>query len=252
MGSPSGDVDDAYAIAALVRGAAPVAIAAVAGNTSAVLAHENNQRLCQLLGYRGPLLRAGHEAVDFLRTFRGRVTALGPLTNVARAMPVASEIIVVGGNATSRGRWPPLWPHEFNLTSDVPATSGVFHSDLPLTIFPLDVARQLYVTRADLDALAGPLGEFLRANTVRWWRHLRLVRMTGRFPIYDLAAALYALDGRGFVMEDTVARMRPNTHLEFGRGVRKVRVCRALDREALWRRAVQLLNGRFGASTLHT
>ncbi len=63
MGSPSGDVDDAFAIAALVRsGIAIAAIASVAGNTPEPRAFENNRRLAEVLGWRGPLLRGGAEA----------------------------------------------------------------------------------------------------------------------------------------------------------------------------------------------
>jgi len=55
MGSPSGDVDDGLALAALIRsGATIAAIAAVAGNTSAPLAYDNNRALCQLLDCDAP------------------------------------------------------------------------------------------------------------------------------------------------------------------------------------------------------
>lgn len=241
MGSAAGDVDDAYAIAALVlSGARIAAIAAVEGNTVEPLAHENNLRLAELLGYRGALLRAG-DARAALPEFPGRVVALGPLTSVAAARR-AAEIIVVGGNSSSSGRWPPLWPHEFNLTFDRDATLAVFHSDVPLTIFPLDVARELWVTWQDLDAIGGTIGDYLRRGSERWFSYLRWRRLTTRFAIYDLAAALYAVDESGFVLEETMALMWPNTFLEFGRGRRKVKVCRSLERERVWRRFLELLN----------
>jgi inosine-uridine nucleoside N-ribohydrolase len=239
LGSPTGDVDDAYAIAALVRsGVAIGAISSVAGNTSEPRAFENNRRLADLLGWHGPLLHGGSEARAALATFEGRVAALGPLTNVIAATH-ASEIVLVGANASSRGRWPPWWPHEFNLTKDVRATRELFRSDVPLTIFPLDVARQLWITRRDLDAINGPLGDYLRTGSARWFRHLLLVRRTRRFAIYDLAAALYLLDADGFTMEHTTAAMRPNTFIEFGAGSREVKVCRALDRVRLWQRFLE-------------
>src|SRR5260370_5272722 len=234
MGSPSGDVDDAFAIAALVRsGIAIAAIASVAGNTPEPRAFENNRRLGEVLGWRGPLLRGGAEARAALAMFDGRVAALGPLTNVTAATR-AREIAIVGANTSSRGRWPPRWPHEFNLTKDVSATLELFRSDVPLTIFPLDVARELWVTRRDLDAIRGPLGEYLRAGAVRWFRRLWRVKFTRRLPNYDLAAALYLLDEDGFTMEHTTAAMRPNTFIEFGAGTRQVKECRTLDRQRLW------------------
>jgi inosine-uridine nucleoside N-ribohydrolase len=232
LGSPRGDVDDAYAIAALLAASAPVVgIGACDGNTSAELAYANNLRLAARFGFTGPVLRADESRV-FLRDFPGRVLALGPLTNVVDARR-ASEIVIVGGNASTRGRWPPAWPHEFNLTHDRAAALAVFALDVPLTVFPLDVARRLWITVEQVPPL-------FREESRRWFRYLRFVRFTGRFPIYDLAATLYALDERGFTFADTTAVMRPNTFLELGKGGRRVKLCTGLDREALWRRFLAL------------
>ncbi len=240
MGSPSGDVDDAYAIAALVRSELPIAgLAACAGNTAEELAHRNNERLAAVLGYAGPLLRA-REAAEALRGFAGRVAALGPLTNVAGA-EAAAEIVLVGGTLHTRGCWPPLYPHEFNLTFDARAAHTVFASAIPLTIVPLDVARGFWVRERDLHDIPGNFGELARRETKRWFRRLLWVRRTRRFAIYDLVAALYLLGGEGLTMEDTTAAMRPNTFLEFGRGNRPVKVCTALHREVLWERFLALV-----------
>jgi inosine-uridine nucleoside N-ribohydrolase len=242
MGSLSGDVDDAYAIAAVIRAGLSLAgLSSCAGNTSEELAFRNNAALAEVLGWNGPLARGGDARVS-LETFEGRILALGPLTNVAQARS-ASEIVIVGANATSFGRWPPLWPYELNLTHDRAATLTVFHSGLPLTIVPLDVARQLWVTRQDLDAIRGPLGDYLRAHSERWFRHLHRARFTSRFPIYDLAAALYAIEDCGFTWRDTTATMNRWTAIRLGHGTRKVKVCVGLEREALWGRFVALVNG---------
>jgi inosine-uridine nucleoside N-ribohydrolase len=242
FGSPSGDVDDAYAIAALVRGGAEIAaISAVGGNTSEALAYENNARLARLLDWHGPVLRAA-EARGMLRTFPGRILALGPLTNVAVAT-AASEVMIVGATLHTRGRWPGLWPHEFNLTEDRAATQKVFASHLPLTFFPLDVVRMLSIRRHALDPIEGELGEVLRKGSARWFRHRLLKKGTRLFPMSDLIAALYALDEDGFTMEATTATMHANTLVEFGKGTRKVRVCTRLEAEKLWERFVTTLNG---------
>src|SRR5204863_73046 len=78
-----------------------------------------------------------------------RIVALGPLTNVAAALEAKPELarrivelVVVGANPASRGRWPPLWPFEFNLTKDRRATSAVLGSEVPLTFVPLDAAKR--------------------------------------------------------------------------------------------------------------
>src|SRR5215210_747606 len=63
-GSPRGDVDDAFAIAALLRSGLPVAaLSSVAGNTSEALADRNNRTLGALCGYGGSYLR-GVQAGD--------------------------------------------------------------------------------------------------------------------------------------------------------------------------------------------
>jgi inosine-uridine nucleoside N-ribohydrolase len=239
MGSPAGDVDDAFAIAALARSGLPIAgLAACAGNTAEELAHRNNERLAPLVGYAGPLLRA-RDAAAALRSFGGRVAALGPLTNVAGAA-AAAEVVLVGGTLRTRGRWPPLLPHEFNLTCDPGAARALFASTLPLTIVPLDVARGLWVRERDLEDIPGAFGELARRESRRWFRRLLWARQTRRFAIYDLVAALYLIGDDGLTMEETTAVMRPNTFLEFGRGSRPVKVCTALRREVLWERFLRL------------
>jgi inosine-uridine nucleoside N-ribohydrolase len=250
MGSPAGDVDDGLALAALLKSGAPIAaISAVGGNTTAELAFDNNQRIARLLSSDVPLLQAP-DAKARLDRFDGRIVALGPLTNVAHAR-LASEVIIVGGNFTSPGRWPPLWPFEFNLTKDRAAARATFASGRPLTIFPLDIARQLTITREDLDAVEGPLGEYFRTHSARWFAHLRRVRRTAHFPVYDLAASLYAIQDRGFEWLETHASMNRFTSIRFGHGTRPVKVCVAIDRNALWTRALSLFNRSEPGSALH-
>lgn len=254
-GSPSGDVDDAFAVAALLKSGLPVAaVASVAGNTSEEQADRNNRVLGELCGYAGPHLR-GVEAGDvpdridraenLLAAGPLRFVALGPLTNLAAVLGKAaiSEAVLVGSNLSSRGRFPPWWPHEFNLTRDREATRTIFASDLPLTIVPLDVARRLRIGPEELETLPGELGTFFRRCSARWARRSLLVRGSRRFPLFDLAAAAYVIDPALVSVEETRARLHSNLWLEYGRGDRRLRVIRDLDRDAIWRRFVDLVNG---------
>lgn len=249
LGSPRGDVDDGLAIAALLRSGLPIAaIASVSGNTSEERAFRNNQALGAACGYVGPYLR-GIDAGSWpvWESVKLRVAALGPLTNIAAALAVrgrldVSEVVLVGGNASSRGRWPPFWPHEFNLTKDRAATRAVFASELPLTIVPLDVAGRLRVGPREIAELEGPLGDLLRRHSRRWLRRSRLLRWSASFPAFDLAAAAYLIDPESVTTEETRVRLHSNTRVEFGRGERKVRVVRDLDRERIWQRFVALVN----------
>ena len=214
LGSPRGNVDDAYALAALIRSGVEIAaISSVAGNVPEPQAFANIERVCRLLDWKGPLLRA-QNARSVLHVFPFRVLALGPLTNVCAATS-AEEIILVGGSLHTFGRWPPFWPHERNLTFDRAATHHLFGSNVPLTIFPLDVAGVL--SARNVGFVDGPLGEELRRVPSRAKR------------LYDLAAALYAIGEEGFVFEETTVSIAKNTFLRFGRGARKVKVCTKVD-----------------------
>ncbi|MFL6236095.1 MAG: nucleoside hydrolase [Thermoanaerobaculia bacterium] len=250
-GSPRGDVDDTFAFAALLRSGLPVAaLASVGGNTSEAWADRNNRALGELCGYGGPYLRgvqAGDvpdriDRADLWEEGPLRFLALGPLTNLAAVLDRRiSEAVLVGSNLTSRGRLPPWWPHEFNLTQNPAATRAVFASDLPLTLIPLDVARKLRTGPRDLRALEGPLGDYLRRRSVRWSRRSLLRRGSRRFPVFDLAAAAYAIDPSLITLEEARVRLHGNLWVEYGAGDRRVRVVRDLDTRAVWRRFTGLV-----------
>jgi purine nucleosidase len=260
LGSRRGDVDDGLALIALLRSGLPIAaLASVFGNTDEWRARANHRALAALCGYAGPLLAGAagplraqaslSEASRFLLAGPGpwRVVALGPLTNLAAALEAGSqvagriaEVIAVGGNRTSRGRWPPLWPYEFNLTADRRATQVVIESEVPLTLVPLDVARRLVVTPADLAALPGMLGEHVRRHAARWFRRALLVHGRRAFPVWDLVAALFVVDPASCETACTVARLHPTGWLEFGAGTRPVTLVRTFDPRALWQRFVRL------------
>jgi inosine-uridine nucleoside N-ribohydrolase len=259
LGSRAGDVDDGFAIASLLRSGLEVAaIASVAGNTSERSAGRNNRALGALCGYRGRYLDgalARHdgeridEAWDLWSGARGPVTvlALGPLTNLAAvleaavlkggagARPAIAEVVLVGGNARSRGRCPPWWPHEFNLTRDRRAAQAVLGSALPLTIVPLDQGRRLRAGRRELAGLAGELGSYLRRHARRW---LRRAWLTGRrsFALYDLLAAACVVDADCVTFEESRVEAHANLRLGFGAGARPVRVVRDFDAEGIWGR----------------
>lgn len=253
-GSPSGDVDDAFALAALLRSGLPVAaVASVGGNTSEQAADRNNRALGPLCGYEGPYLRGALAGGEAEWADRGaerwtggslRFVALGPLTNLAAVMGRAAiaEAVLVGSNLSSRGRIPPWWPHEFNLTFDRPATRAVFASDLPLTLVPLDVARRLRVDLAELRGLGGALGDFLRRRSARWARRSLLLRGSRRFPLFDLAAAAYVIDPSLVEVAESRALLHPNTWVEHGAGDRRVHVVRDLDVPRIWERFIALLD----------
>jgi inosine-uridine nucleoside N-ribohydrolase len=90
--------------------------------------------------------------------------ALGPLTNfgiLARDYPDAfgrlGGIIAMGGAIYEVGNAGPR--AEFNMAADPEAADIVFGAEVPLTLIPLDVTRQVRARREDLAALpATPAG----------------------------------------------------------------------------------------------
>jgi purine nucleosidase len=212
LGAAKGDVDDGWAMAAVLRGAPDrvLGVSSVFGNTD-----ERTARRCA-----GALLAATSRAD--LRVVRGasragenteaaeaiaalpegtHVLALGPLTNVAAALArdpsVAGRITVslVGGNPSSLGRWPPLWPFEFNLAKDPRASHDIFASRLKRRVFTLDVACHLTVGPRDLRriASASELGRHLARASLRWLAYSPLRYRSLRFPLWDAVPALDAL-----------------------------------------------------------
>ena len=105
-------------------------------------------------------------AADYLvsqaRVHAGELTlvALGPLTNVARAVTLEpriagwlKELVVMGGAVQVPGN---VTPHaEFNIHSDPHAADLVLSSGTPVTLVGLDVCDQVYVARDDLGRFDG-------------------------------------------------------------------------------------------------
>ena len=253
LGSHFGDVDDAFAIAALLRSGLDVmALGSVSGNTTEPRASANNRRLAELCRFHGLLVRPPEGGISrLLAAEEGQMTiaALGPLTNIAAALQedqtLASrvrEVVMVGANISSRGRWPPLWPHEFNLTKDKAATFAVFNSALPLTFVPLDVARRLRATRSRLRAIQHSLiGSHLGEGSQRWMRRSRILKWSSSFPVWDLTAAMYLIEPALYVFEDTFAEMASSTHVRFGTGSRPVRLVRFIDEAEVWEAFTRLI-----------
>jgi inosine-uridine nucleoside N-ribohydrolase len=80
------------------------------------------------------------------------IIALGPLTNIARAIQLAptlmqqlGRLVIMGGAIGVPGNVSPV--AEFNIFVDPHAANVVFRAGLPITLVPLDVTRQVRLTR---------------------------------------------------------------------------------------------------------
>ncbi len=205
LGAPRGDVDDGFAVAAVVRAAqAPdgewtlAGVSAVGGNTDPATAAGCARALLAVLGASVPVVAQGAAAAALAGLPTGAsVLALGPLGNVAAALaldptlPARIELRVVGG-VLSPWRHPVYRLSDLNLRRDRAAARSVLAAPLRRRLFPLDVVQALRIGAPDLRRLsaAGPAGEYLARHSQRWLRRSRLRNLGRGFPAWDLVPAL--------------------------------------------------------------
>ena len=107
-------------------------------------------------------IRASPEAVT--------VVALGPLTNIARAMQLYPELpsalgglVMAGGTVSGPGNITPA--AEFNMYCDAPSAQTVFRSPMTKTLVPLDVTNRVVLNYDLFNQLpdeSTKVGHFLR------------------------------------------------------------------------------------------
>ncbi len=175
------------------------------------------------------------------------LVAVGPLTNVARAimrdpdrMRGLREIIIMGGAFETRGNVSAV--AEFNIHADPHAAQIVCDSGIPLVFVPLDVTRQALLDAEMIDRYAdegGARATFVRDCTARYVAfHRRNRGVNGCFLHDPLAVAVAAREDLVTLVPArvdvetagdlttgmTVADLRSQTG-----GEPNARVCTALD-----------------------
>ena len=223
LGSPRGDVDDGFALAALFGAARTGAIellgvSTVTGNARATEAASCAARIAEASEVEVRIVAGADRPGDgagaghaLARLPDGcAVVALGPLSNLARAigtdptLPDRVSLAVVGGNLFSRGLFPPVWPHEFNFAHDRSSARRVFAASWRrLVVFPLDVVRRLRCDAERLERIrsAGGAGAHLALGSRRWLARSRWRRGRGGFPVWDLPPALAAIGSLAVAVE---------------------------------------------------
>lgn len=152
-------------------------------------------------------LRTQHPAekvlCDAIRQAPGEVTliALGPLTNLARALQrdpeialLARQIVILGGTLAGPGNVTPA--ADFNFYADPLAARTVFRSPVAKTLVPLDMTNPMLMRLGDMDRLPSPetrLGALLQTMLIPAFRAYRQGYGLEGIHIHDLIAYRIAL-----------------------------------------------------------
>ncbi|MCS7206488.1 MAG: nucleoside hydrolase [Dehalococcoidia bacterium] len=164
--------------------------------------HGHNGLTISLPPSRRPIcsLTASEFLVSKGYSFAGHllIVALGPLTNLARALraekrfkEMVNKLVIMGGALDGQGNTTPY--AEFNIYNDPEAAAAVLASGIPTTLVGLEVCRLVYLTRQDLprfqdgDASARLLGRMLE----EWFR---LHPERERYELCDPLALAVALE----------------------------------------------------------
>ena len=125
--------------------------------------------------------------------------AVGPLTNVARALKkegrlkdALQRVYIMGGQGDGSGNMTPY--AEFNIWDDPYAANVVFGSGVPVTLLGLNISRQTSVARDDESWMSGETpGERLAAQVLEKWFDLDEEEHRARFSLHDPVTVMAAL-----------------------------------------------------------
>ena len=148
---------------------------------------------------------ADGNAVDFIVETALRMPgelalfALGPLTNVARALmreeglkDALRRVYVMGGQGDGSGNVTPY--AEFNIWDDPHAANVVFGSGVPVTLLGLNISRQTSIARDNNDWFTvDTLGGRLAARVLENWFELDEAEHRARFSMHDPVTIMAAL-----------------------------------------------------------
>jgi purine nucleosidase len=189
MGAPGSDIDDGFALALAIAdpGIVLELVTTVGGNSDVETSTRLTHELLAVLGRVDdvPVVQgapadddAAAEIVRRVRAEPGALTivAIGPLTNVARALALdpavardVHEIVVMGGVYLEQTNVAGM-PGEYNFWCDPDSAQAVMESGAPLRLVGLDVTRRVRLSRADAAALAdgGAFGRLASEHTLAW------------------------------------------------------------------------------------
>lgn len=188
MGAPGSDIDDGFALALALSDPelSVELVTTVGGNSDVVTSTRLTHDLLRVLGRSDiPVVQGAPADDDAAAEIARRVlaepgeltiVAIGPLTNVARALAhdpavatAAREIVVMGGVYLEQTNVAAM-PGEYNFWCDPDAAQAVMESGARLRLVGLDVTRQVRLSREDARRLGegGEFGRIAAENTLGW------------------------------------------------------------------------------------
>lgn len=157
------------------------------------------------------------------------LVAIGPLTNVAKALQQDAqamrslvEIVIMGGSTDSGNHTPAA---EFNIFADPEAADAVFRSGIKVRMFGLNVCRQVLLTQSHVQTVkswasaeAQILSGYLDA-----YQRIRSADGSQPMPLYDPVVALWLLAPELFEFQDAPVDIELAGHYTRGMTVCDVR-----------------------------
>jgi inosine-uridine nucleoside N-ribohydrolase len=218
MGADHGDVDDGFAMAAILSAAAQfpsrwqvAGVSVVNGNTDATTALGCAKAMLSLFSMGNTILvHSSAAAAHAIASLDARATllALGPLTNIANIANIANVAAAVQQNPIAANEHQLYWVggvlrpwsirrrlSDLNVRRDPLAAAVATTSNPHARQFPLDVIDRLTADAAQLNRIAatGKVGRYLAESSARWLRYAWLRHGVSAFPVWDLVPALHAL-----------------------------------------------------------
>lgn len=153
-----------------------------------------------------------------------KIVALGPLTNIARALQREpslaqrlGQVVILGGTLNGPGNITPS--AEFNIYADPAAARAVFRSPLTKTLIPLDVTSQVVFSYDLLDRLPDEstrAGRFLRKTLPFLFRAHRQVLGLEGVHLHDAVALAAVVHPELFEVEMVAADVELSGELTTG------------------------------------
>ncbi len=221
-------------------------------------AKQNNIRLNRLSSLNAEKIdkierQAGYEILNTIKKTRKtgeKITliTLGPLTNIALAIIIDSQImsevekiVVMGGNFKVGGLASNTPTVEFNFRTDPEAAKIVFDSNIPIVLVPLDVTTKVKIYYEEFEQLLKEknlLNNFILQSVKNWTEVLKVMFYGDAFfHPHDPVAMGYLLDKSIFKTKKCTVDIETKGEITSGQTLARppeenkvsVKICRDID-----------------------